>query len=1170
MLILYPNSFMRKQYLSLLLLCFSLGSMAQMPELTIDGKTNNGVVLQSLQIEIKVCGTVARTSWQMVFKNTTSRILEGTLNFPLKEGLSVSRYALDINGKLREAVPVDRSKGTEVFEAIERRRVDPGLLEKADGNTFRTRIYPINPNSTRTVLIGYEEELPIQRNTHSLQYYLPLNIKDSIADFKMDITVIQSATAPVFDSSLINNLQFTNSSNLYTASVHQTNFVANHAMAFSIPKPSDAPEVMLQEFENKYCYLINTHLQPNEKEKTLPATIGLLWDASLSAANRNIKNEMALLDAYFKKLGTATIQLVVFSNTIKHTGRYEIHNGQWEALQQLLDSFPYDGATNLSKINLNNIKADEFILVSDGLQTAGHTNIQLSNKPVYCISSATAADFSNLQFVSTTTGGVLINLQTTTVAAAIQQLTVVPFRFIGIKKNDAVKENYPSAQVVSGSSFAVAGIAEDNIEELTLQFGYGNTVSVEKTIIIDADKQRCDNFDITKIFAQKKIAELDIRYNQNKQAIEQLGKQFGIVTRNTSLIVLESLNDYLQYQVEPPAELREAYDRIMKQRGGEITYQKERDIQRSINMIKNLKSWYGIKEEEIAKLVPVITTPHTPTTVTPPNTRAVNNTTFTGKVTDKDGNPIPFASILFKGTRTGLSADARGLFTIRTEHRKNITISATGFNEWEMQLDSNRKNISVTLERNQNLTEVVVTGYGTRKMARSVSGSVQTVKAEEIATNQQTNFNNALAGKVAGIQLKEQSGNSNFKSTGTQIIVRGANSVSSSFNPGYNNTFQYQSGLLYVQDGRKVNPDDINTDSVRDVFIVPGNTAAGVFGADAANGAMIVTTKKFSADENYKTLLNKLKIDNPVTNTNEPGFDVNSFDYLKAIRQTDKLNRYNKYLELRQYYSSRPTYFFEVATYLLKTGDKINGLTVLSNLAEMENSNYELYKMLGYKLKEAGEYEDELAAFKKVLDLRSSDPQSYRDCALAYEDLGNHQQALDMLYEGMTKSYSNEMRQLYNGIEEIFLTEINRIIALHKKTLNVKAVNKELIVAMPADIRVVMNWNKNNSDIDLWVTDPNMEKCYYSHKQSAIGGRMSSDFTQGFGPEQFLLKNGIKGKYKIQINYYSDSQVTIAGPTTIMAEIYTHYGTASEEKKIITLQMQKGKQGEVFVGEVEL
>jgi len=140
---------MRKYFLiPLLLFSYSLNVQAQMPQLSVDGKTNNGVRLQALKIVIKVCGTVARTTWQMTFKNTTSKVLEGTLNFPLKDGMSVSRYALDINGKMREAVPVDRGKGTEVFETIERRRVDPGLLEKVDGNTFRTRIYPINPNNT--------------------------------------------------------------------------------------------------------------------------------------------------------------------------------------------------------------------------------------------------------------------------------------------------------------------------------------------------------------------------------------------------------------------------------------------------------------------------------------------------------------------------------------------------------------------------------------------------------------------------------------------------------------------------------------------------------------------------------------------------------------------------------------------------------------------------------------------------------------------------------------------------------------------------------------------------------------------------------------------------------------------------------------------------------------
>src|ERR1700740_2478761 len=79
---------------------------AQSPVLTVDGKPNNGVQLQQLKIDVAVYGNISRTTWQMTFYNTTSRILEGNLTFPLKDGVSISRYALDINGKMREAVPV--------------------------------------------------------------------------------------------------------------------------------------------------------------------------------------------------------------------------------------------------------------------------------------------------------------------------------------------------------------------------------------------------------------------------------------------------------------------------------------------------------------------------------------------------------------------------------------------------------------------------------------------------------------------------------------------------------------------------------------------------------------------------------------------------------------------------------------------------------------------------------------------------------------------------------------------------------------------------------------------------------------------------------------------------------------------------------------------------------
>jgi TonB-dependent SusC/RagA subfamily outer membrane receptor len=1080
--------------ISSICLFFFQTTSAQMPQLTVDGKSNNGVVLQKLQIEIKVCGTVAKTTWQMVFKNNTSKILEGTLNFPLKEGVSVSRYGLDINGKIREAVPVDRGKGTMVFEAVERRRIDPGLLEKVDGNTFRTRIYPINANSTRTVIIGYEEELPLLEND-LLRYYMPLNLKDTIADFLLNIEVIQSQLQPVFDTALSDNLQFDKRNNLYTASLHKINYVPEHSLSFSIQKPLDATDVMLQEFENKYYYLINTRLEKAEQEKALPQNITLLWDASLSGANRNLKKEMELLDAYFKKLHTANVTMIVFGNKVYSNKKYTLQNGNWDELKNAIDSIQYDGATNLGCLDLSKLTGDEFLLLSDGHQTFGSNNIRPGSKQVYCINSAANADYSNLKFIALKTGGELIDLQKDGLVASLKKLTIVPLRFMGIQQNNSVEENYPSLQVAVDNSFSAAGIASQELKEIVLQFGYGNKITLTKKIAINPEKQLCKNFDITKLFAQKKISELDIQYEANKTEIENLGKRFGIITRNTSLIVLETVNDYLQYDIEPPAELRAEYDRVIKQRSRALITRKEDNLATSLEMMEELKSWWKIN-----KRPPLVSVRKK--NAKPPVVHSVH---YTAPVIVRD-----------QEVNTGGS-------------------------------------ISTPLSQTEDkLEEVVVTGYATQKRM-SLTGSVTTISSDNISSTVLASPANQLQGKVAGMQFSNSNASPGASPT---IRLRGTTTVTSSQTP------------MYIIDGVSGNIGDVNKDDIEGIQVLNGTSATAIYGARASNGVVIITTKN-------RTGAITDTIREPQANNNSTGaidlpINKETTDYIKLIKAANKVHRYEKYLELRRYYIANPVYFFEVASYFLKTGDKETGIKILSNLAEMETGSYELYKMLGYKLKESGDYEGEVIAFKKLIELRPLDPQSYRDYALALDDAGHHQQALDQLYEGMSRSYSDEMKNIYEGIEEIFLLEINRLISMHPQKLNLKAMPKAIIQPMPVDLRVVMNWNMNNTDIDLWVTDPGGEKCYYGHSSTEQGGRISNDFTDGLGPEQFILKNAVKGKYRIEINYFGDHQATLAGPTTVMAEIYLHYGMPNEEKRTITLQMEKGKSGAVFIGEVTL
>jgi len=1087
---------MKKLNLFLLILAAALfgapPAMAQSPQLTVDGKTNNGVKLQQLKIDVAIYGNISRTTWQMTFYNSTARILEGTLTFPLKDGISVSRYALDINGRMREAVPVDRGKGAVVFESIERRRVDPGLLEKVEGNAFRTRIYPINPHSTRTIIIGYEEEIASGANG-DLKVTLPLNVKDTVDKFSLTARVIQSAIAPVAENlNDANKLEFTNRQNTYSASVERTNYVPDHPLSFSIPKAGEANEVMVQQQGNKYYFFVNTAVKAASVKKELPKHIGLLWDASLSGANRDQKKEFALLDAYFKAIGNAEITVVPFSNAVQEARYFTIGNGDWSALKTALKAITYDGATDFGKINLAQYPADEFLLMSDGHQTFGEKAMKLSGKPVYCITSSAIADYSNLKLIALKSKGDLINLTTDDSTKALESLTTQPLRFLGIKGGSTVEDSYPSMPVTVSGAFSAAGVTRDPDQTITLQFGYGNKVSVEKTVTLDLAKNSVEDVNVARLWAQKKITELDINYDANRQEIESVGKRYGIITRNTSLIVLENVFDYIQYGIEPPDELREQYDNIMKQRSATTDVQKRDNLKRAQEIEDELDNWWNKRVVIMAKKY-----------------KARQEETAS-VATVANATPI-------------IAADAI---------------------------------VSEPMADSRQLNEVVITGYQTQRK-RDVTGAVQTITPTPISGNAQSgyinreafksqpNINNALAGTVAGIQVRSQSA---APGANDKVMLRGTSGFAKDKKP------------VYVVDGNlRSDIEDVHLDDVESVTVLQGAAAASMYGSRAGDGAIVIITKKARrTDESIHH--NKSEI--TLTKLEQAG-------YVVTIKKSPKAEQYQKYLDLRELEKNNPVYYFDVAGYFISTGQTELGVRILSNLAELDLGSYELYKMLGYKFKQLGRYEDEVFAFKKVTELRPLDPQSFRDYGLALDEAGEHQKALNVLYTAMTTSYTPDADDLYNGIQEVFLPEINRIITMNKGKLDLTGIPEKLRGAFPADIRIVMDWNMNNTDIDLWVTDPNNEKCYYSHNRTEIGGRISRDMTQGFGPEQFMLKKAIKGTYKIEINYYGDRQATIAGPTTVMAELFTHYGTLQEKKELIVLQMKKDSKGAVYIGDLD-
>ena len=116
----------------------------------------------------------------------------------------------------------------------------------------------------------------------------------------------------------------------------------------------------------------------------------------------------------------------------------------------------------------------------------------------------------------------------------------------------------------------------------------------------------------------------------------------------------------------------------------------------------------------------------------------------TGRVADKDGNPVPFASVNVKGTKTGVSADANGAYSIRVDANSTLVISGTGFKETEVPVGTQTVLSTVMEKGGKELVEVVVTSaFGIKRSARSTASNVQQVTSEQLNTIRQQNVNDA-------------------------------------------------------------------------------------------------------------------------------------------------------------------------------------------------------------------------------------------------------------------------------------------------------------------------------------------------------------------------------------------------------------------------------------------
>ncbi len=205
--------------------------------------------------------------------------------------------------------------------------------------------------------------------------------------------------------------------------------------------------------------------------------------------------------------------------------------------------------------------------------------------------------------------------------------------------------------------------------------------------------------------------------------------------------------------------------------------------------------------------------------------------TTTGRITDQQGQPVPFATILIKGTKTAASADADGTFSIKAKPGDILIISGAGMAAREVAVSgSGPVNVQVS-RKESNMTEVVVTALGIQRQAKELGYSTAKVSGKELTQAKPISAVNGLTGKVSGLQINTTN---NCVFAPTRVTLRGNRSLT-----GNNQPLIIVDGAIYYNDLSTINADDIT-----DITVLKGSSASAVYGSDASNGVILVTTKK--------------------------------------------------------------------------------------------------------------------------------------------------------------------------------------------------------------------------------------------------------------------------------------------------------------------------------------
>jgi hypothetical protein len=236
-------------------------------------------------------------------------------------------------------------------------------------------------------------------------------------------------------------------------------------------------------------------------------------------------------------------------------------------------------------------------------------------------------------------------------------------------------------------------------------------------------------------------------------------------------------------------------------------------------------------------------------------------------------------------------------------------------------------------------------------------------------------------------------------------------------------------------------------------------------------------------------------------------------------------------------------------------------LKALSSLVEQNPGDAVLARDVGYSAMELGLRAQAYHLFRRVAEIRLHEPQTYRAMAQALAAMGKHDLALAYFEIPLMGQWDPRFGDLRKIVELDYLRFLKKVTAGNPST-SVAEYAKSRLASLSqsvgisrADVIITITWNTDNTDVDLHVTEPSGEECFYRNRNTRSGGALTQDVTQGYGPEMYVLPRAPKGQYNVRAHYYASDANRASARSKVYVTILENWGTPAERvtEQVVTL-----------------